>query len=188
MGSLSEEQLHFAWVSIICVDILKLPLKDILTFYIKPNKLQEEIRLHKLNLPLEQQNACNSTNANKYNDFDISLLYTLLRELCSQLKPSFGCWGKTPRLNDQNIADYIERIRLFRNENYGHAKNAKISKTKLNELWNHAETILKKMYTLTKRTKCNSANYPEMLMDVQSQNVTYEDYINYKNMFKGNMN
>lgn len=151
MGSLSEEQLHFAWVSIICVDILKLPLIDILTFYIKPYELQEKIRLHKLNLPLEQQNACNSTNANKYNDFDISLLYTLLRDLCSELKPSIGCWGKTPRTIDQNIADYIERIRLFRNENYGHAKKAEISKSKLNELWNHAETILKRMYTLTKK-------------------------------------
>lgn len=187
MGSLSEEQLHFAWVSIVCVDILKLPLKDILWFYIKPKQLQRKLSLHGLILSSEQQKACCSTDPNKYNDFDISLLYTLLRSLCSQLKPSVGYWGIQPLQNHQNIADNIERIRLFRNGNYGHAKTAKISKSKLNDLWKDAEAILKRMYTFTTNNRCNSANYLQMLMDVRSQTVTYEDYTNYQNIFKGKM-
>lgn len=41
---LSQTQLNFARFSIVSVDIIKLPLKDILNIFVKPNKLDKYIK------------------------------------------------------------------------------------------------------------------------------------------------
>lgn len=182
MESLSQEKLHFAWITILCVDILKIPLKDILNHYVKPKDLQRKTR--GINLSPEQKNACLNATKNNYSDFDITLLYKLIRNLCSQLEITRN-WGNEPRRNDKKVGDDIERIRLFRNRNYGHSINAEIPKNEFDNMWTSAESILQRMYTFTTTIGCNSANYPETLTNVRNPNLTIEEYLAIVDSFTG---
>ncbi|XP_062595975.1 serine/threonine-protein phosphatase 6 regulatory ankyrin repeat subunit C-like [Saccostrea cucullata] len=55
-----------------------------------------------------------------YSDLDISLLYTLLRNLTTLPAHSQG-WGNNPDPTDRSVSANMERIRCIRNKHYGHA-------------------------------------------------------------------
>ncbi|XP_061180646.1 uncharacterized protein LOC133189259 [Saccostrea echinata] len=69
-----------------------------------------------------------------YDEFDISLLYTLLRNICN-ITPHKNGWGNDPDLYDQSLSANIERIRIARNTT---AHSAKLSLTNLEftDIWN----------------------------------------------------
>lgn len=118
--NLSPKQLNFAQISIVCVDILKQCLIDILDIHIKPKDFSQKIHLSqslkggKDKLNSEQRDLCcfSSLGVPDYNKFDVTLLYRLIRNLCTTLKPSKD-WGKEPKTTDLKIGDDIERIRLL---------------------------------------------------------------------------
>lgn len=66
-----------------------------------------------------------------YSEFDITLLYTLLRNLSTFPPPSNG-WGNDPDKNDRSVSANIERIRLERNK-YGHKSDIYLTDTAFNE-------------------------------------------------------
>lgn len=117
---LSNDQQNFECVTIASVDFIKLPLKDILESRIRPVDLFKEINScpallsHKQKLRQDQLNLCflQPPAEPDYRKFDVTLPYTLLRNLCTSLKPTKG-WGTQP--DDIQIGDDIERLRLFRN-------------------------------------------------------------------------
>lgn len=95
----SNEKHNFNCVIIACVDFIKLPLKDILASRIKPVNLYKEIDSCpslKLNgqccLRSDQRKVCfiQPPDLPNYADFDASLLYKLIRNLCPSLKPTQG--------------------------------------------------------------------------------------------------
>lgn len=120
LTTLSPKQLNFARFSILCVDIIKLPLVDILDIFIDPNKLKKNIKEcnslqtgdHKLNQDQRTKCCFNSYTCRypKYNSFDVTLLYKLIRHLCPSLEPT-NKWGNRPTRTDLSIGDDIERIR-----------------------------------------------------------------------------
>lgn len=81
--NLSQKQLNFARFSIVCVDIIKLPLKDILNVYIKPTELDKNIkscpslRTGESKLNPDQQRKCCFIPCSfpDYSKFDVPLLY-----------------------------------------------------------------------------------------------------------------
>ena len=68
------------------------------------------------------------------NDFDITLLTILLRNICGLPKPGTG-WNATPPAGDTSKSADIVRIRIFRNEVYGHTTRAQLDDAKFNTLW-----------------------------------------------------
>lgn len=54
------------------------------------------------------------TNRGSSADLDISIMYTIIRNVC-QVQPPKNGWGKQPNDNDTDISDDIERIRHKRN-------------------------------------------------------------------------
>ena len=68
------------------------------------------------------------------NDFDITLLAILLRNICGLPKPTTG-WKATPPTGDTSKSADIVRIRIFRNEVCGHATRAQLDDAKFNTLW-----------------------------------------------------
>lgn len=66
----------------------------------------------------------------KYTDFDITLLYFLLRNI-SNIPPHAKQWGNEPKPCDRSVSANIERIRLIRNK-YGHCTDFSISDTDFN--------------------------------------------------------
>lgn len=76
-----------------------------------------------------------------YNTFDVTLLYTLIRNLCSLPCPAQG-WGKDPKTTDTQISDDIERLRLFRNNYFAHAKSAEISENDFKNIWSNLKQVI----------------------------------------------
>lgn len=141
---LSNDVRNFQCVAVASVDLIKLPLRDILTSHIKPTDLFQKIKsCSTLNLRQEQLKIC-LAQPTDYNSFDVSLLYTLIRNLCSLPSPTQG-WGKEPNSTDTQISDDIERLRLFRNNYYAHAESARISECLFKDIWRNLKLAIKRI-------------------------------------------
>ena len=110
-------------------------LRDALYYHIKPAVVVSYVlasryfRNHPLNA--HQISVLQSASGKgDYSECDITLIYSLLRNLPSTntaLRPTSG-WGKLPvAAGDTTLGDDIERIREIRNEVYGHVASTAIS-------------------------------------------------------------
>lgn len=179
---LPKVQQNFTCFAIVCVDFLKLPLKDILASKIRPNDLYKKIQScsaltkGKKQLRPEQQNICflPPPDIPDYNKFDVSLLYTLIRNLCPSLRPTQG-WGNEPRETDIKIGDDIERLRLLRNNTYAHAESTCIPDTKFEDTWKKMKSVIQRIKQFTNA----STKYDDELSRIKTgtfQRTTMESY------------
>lgn len=90
----------------------------------------------------EQESLINTGN---YSDFDISLLYVLLRNI-TKIPPHIKKWGKTPKRCDRSVSANIERIRLIRND-LGHISKISISDHTFNTTWQEISDIVRELDT-----------------------------------------
>ena len=67
-------------------------------------------------------------------DFDISLLCKLLREICSLPSPITG-WDTLPYSTNHSLEADLVRIRIYRNEIYGHNYSMEITDADFKKLW-----------------------------------------------------
>ncbi|KAL3887960.1 hypothetical protein ACJMK2_000345, partial [Sinanodonta woodiana] len=79
----------------------------------------------------------------KVEEFDISLLYTIIRNVSSVSAPSNG-WGKPPNDNprDTTLGASVERIRIYRNHITGHSVDGKISQQVFEDYWVKIDEVL----------------------------------------------
>ncbi len=75
-----------------------------------------------------------SRNPPNINDFDITLLSILLRNICGLSRPSLG-WDEMPNVTDHSTQADIVRIKLFRNERFGHIPNTSVSAADFRLFW-----------------------------------------------------
>ncbi|XP_028403492.1 uncharacterized protein LOC114526168 isoform X3 [Dendronephthya gigantea] len=68
------------------------------------------------------------------NNFDISLLTVLLRNICGLSAPATG-WNVMPPVSDTSISANILRVKMFRNEVYGHNPTAVLDDVTFETLW-----------------------------------------------------
>ncbi|XP_052691399.1 uncharacterized protein LOC128169278 [Crassostrea angulata] len=102
-------------------------LRDVLRKEISPSNLETKVRAYiaKTKKPLINQHQETLVYSKDYLKFDVTLLYFLLRNMCS-IKPHSNKWGNNPHHGDKSVSGNIERIRLIRNE-YGHNSERSIS-------------------------------------------------------------
>ena len=67
-------------------------------------------------------------------NFDITLLTILLRNICGLSAPRAG-WNVMPPASDTSISADILRIKLFRNQVYGHIASPQLDDAKFETLW-----------------------------------------------------
>lgn len=179
---LSQKQLNFARYSIVCVDVIKHPLKDILTIFVKPADLDQEIQNckpllkgeNKLN-PDQRKKCCYKTpNSPDYSKFDITLLYKLIRNLCPSLEPKKK-WGSKPTSNDMDVGDDIERIRKLRNTYFAHIELAEISDDEFRDLWSDLKCVIQRCQQYTTYWGYTT-DYKKMLSDLERKTFTYDEY------------
>ncbi|CAB4004338.1 Ankyrin repeat domain-containing 50 [Paramuricea clavata] len=73
----------------------------------------------------------------KSGDYDITLLYILLRNICGLHPPtSTGSWDRLPPLTDPSLEADLARIKYYRNKIYGHITNTKVDDVKFQSYWN----------------------------------------------------
>lgn len=140
----SNEKRNFQCVTLASVELIKLPLIDILESHIKPEDLLKKINSCSTLKLSQQQLKIYGIPPSDYNTFDVTLLYTLIRNLCSLPCPAQG-WGKDPKTTDIQISDDIERLRLFRNNYFAHATSAEISENDFKNIWSDLKQVIKRI-------------------------------------------
>ena len=74
-------------------------------------------------------------------DFDITLLMVLLRNICGLTAPSTG-WDSLPPASDTSVEANIARVKYYRNSVYGHASQASVDNPTFNSLWQDISAAL----------------------------------------------
>ena len=129
----TQEETNFYRVAVIILDISGNVMRDMLASHIPPSSILSMVnnipqKVRNKNLSAQQVYDINmAAMSGSYAGFDPTLCYFLLRSLCPSLKPT-GKWGNSP-INPQAITpgDDIERLRICRNEMYGHVASASLS-------------------------------------------------------------
>lgn len=165
--SLPNKQLNFTKVVIACTNIIKLPLIDILKANINPSQLSSllERKSGTFRLTQGELKQC-SVPLPDYNTFDVTLLYKLIRHNCTSLKPKQG-WGEKPNDDDVTLADDIERIRLFKNEQLAHVDSAEISNMQFELISKDIMLVMRRMDSALQEFECNT-NYEEKITKLLS--------------------
>lgn len=192
--TLSQTQLNFARFSIVCVDIIKLPLNDILNIFVKPNNLEKNIKAcqslltgdHKLYQDQKRKCCYNSKNVPDYSTFDVTLLYKLIRNLCPTLEPT-NKWGNKPKVTNLSVGDDIERIRELRNTYFAHSESAEISNDHFKQLWNDAKSMIQRCQKFTESKGCKP-DYNQKIAALERKALTFAEYISYKERSAGKHN
>lgn len=177
---LSAPQQNFTRLSIISVDLIRLVLEGILRSKIVPADLENAINYCSYlgdNLRPEQKALCCLPSPD-YSTFDVSLLYTLIRNLCPVFKPTKK-WGKPPSNSQFRIGDDIERLRVFRNEVYGHCKSSSVSDTDFKSLWTEVENILLRVQKFM-TSNGNNVDYMKELAEIADKDVGCEDMLKFR--------
>lgn len=131
-----SERTNYARLCRMIVDICTGVLREFLLSRRTPQ--QVAVLAHKCprkTLTKQQWFLINSANTNRCAKFDITLLYTILRN-AEIIPPPKGGWGmqKLPGQTDVAIGDDIERIRIIRNQVCGHKSNTKIDNATYQEI------------------------------------------------------
>lgn len=153
-------------------DVMTFPLRDILDWQINPKDLHRKIQscssLINGNKKLDsnQLRICypSKTTLTDYNDFDVTLLYKLIRNLCPGLKPTQG-WGNKPNVSDSTIGDDIERIRIVRNE-IVHSKSPRISDGEFQSHWSELKLVIGRFQKILSKYGYKT-NYEENLQTIE---------------------
>lgn len=193
-SSPSNDQRNFECVTVASVDFIKLPLKDILESCIQPVDLYKginscpallsgnnKLRQDQLKLCVPQPKAIPD-----YSKFDVTLLYTLIRNLCPSLKPTKG-WGKEPDNTDIEIGDDIERLRLFRNKYHAHADSAANSDTVFKDLWKNLNSVVNRIQKYMHK-KGRNVDYEQELSKIESSKIATEHLESCKFLLEASMN
>ena len=135
----TEEMTNINRVSRLLMDPCTDQLRDLLRSYIPPAKFNTVIQKMKSRLSrrlTEPQRKLILPNSGvysgNYDDFDISLLYILLRNVCGLQAHNKG-WGKIPDSADRSESANIERLRRARNR-CGHSTGG-MSNAEFNQVW-----------------------------------------------------
>jgi hypothetical protein len=79
-----------------------------------------------------------------YNDFDLSLLYILLRNITNIIPHKKG-WANPPDPLDRSESANIDRIREIRNACSGHATRVSLGDTEFQNLWQTLSDIIREL-------------------------------------------
>ena len=79
----------------------------------------------------------------KSNDFDITLIFKLLRTICNLIPPPGPRgWDDLPNGSDHTLVADLVRIKYYRNEIHGHRHSMEISNTEFVRLWKEISEAL----------------------------------------------
>ena len=152
-------------------------LRNCLYYHIKPALIMSYVLTSKYfnKHPLNTHQIAalgNASSKGDYSECDITLVYTLLRNLTatsSTLRPTAG-WGKLP-VATCNMGDDIERIREIRNDIYGHAASTELPDALYNAKMNELKDICSRMDTVHKGLLMSPTprlqTYTQTLIDIQ---------------------
>ena len=188
MTTISKEKVNYVRSCCLFVDVFPEILRYILHYDIRPSRIYSRAQVKSaadraagvrkpFTLGKDQWVLLQNAATNGYSEFDLSLLYTLIRNLAlpSVVPPSNG-WGNEPSLPTEiTIGDDVERMRSLRNNVYGHATSTKIPDNVFQMYWSRAVDICARM-----DAHCGGTKYTYMLNEIERIEFVHQrvsDYI-----------
>ena len=107
-------------------------------------------------------------------DFDISLLTVLLRNICDLRDPVTG-WNKLPPAEDITLEADIARIAFYKNQVNSHAKTASVDNTTFNQYWQDIQDAL---------VRLGGAGYQSAIDDLKKECMDPDFEEHYKELLK----
>ena len=77
-------------------------------------------------------------------NFDITLLFLLLTNICGLSPPASG-WHAKPSPSDNSLEANLARVKFFRNELYGHVTSTGVDATSFSSFWQEISTALRSL-------------------------------------------
>lgn len=151
-----------------CTDVLRAVLKN----QISPTDLKTKVLSYiaTKRTPIITTNQKQLVDSEDYSKFDITLLYFLLRNICT-ITPHFKQSGNSPLVSDRSVSANIERIRLTRNEYYGHYSSFSISKSDFEDKWKYLFQTVKEL----EKHIGTSKDYQEALRELKDCFMDLQD-------------
>lgn len=144
----TSEKTHAARVSRLLVDPCTDLFRDLLRSRVSeiqfPSKLENKKKVLNCILNKVQRDLLYPSLGSflgTYNDFDLSLLYVLLRNV-ADISPHKKGWGKQPDPSDCSVSANIDRVREIRNVYCGHAASVSLSDPEFHKIWQDLTIII----------------------------------------------
>ena len=174
-----EDRTRFFSLSLVIIDELTQILRDLLHNEVPPSQIFKKVtKVNHLTKTLRKDQIAVISDANTrgYKEFDITLLYMLLRNVCHNITPPSQNWGVStmPSPSEVTLGDDIEKIRLIRNNLFGHISEAAISKTEFKKHWSIISGICTRIQTLLNK------DYVKRLQVIEERSIdpdTEEKYL-----------
>ncbi|XP_062566604.1 uncharacterized protein LOC134228924 [Saccostrea cucullata] len=155
-GQNLEGRSRFAKLGMATNDVLNKAYRDILESEIPASDIENKVdllsnkKLKSLNLNANQEDQLKKAKISGYEEFDISLTYKLIRNICSKIsKPTKGKWGEEPAAGEVRVGDDIERIRSIRNRLTAHVSSASTSQTEFDDTWTTMSDVCQRLENFT---------------------------------------
>ena len=103
-------------------------------------------------------------------NFDITLLMLLLRNICGLTAPAAG-WDALPSPTDVNCEDDLARIKYYRNTVHGHAAQASVDDTKFNDYWMNIRDTLVRLGGMDYQAPIDGLQYACMDRDTEERYI-----------------
>lgn len=178
---LDKSSENYIRLSFLITTICSSLLRDILSHHIEPFNLRNELNRYRtklekiMNAAQRYQIYLKDERIPVYaKDFDISLLYLLLRNICNIPKPKSG-WGNRPKKGDYSVSDCIERIRHIRYILHAHIPNGKVDDTCFQNYWDELENSVIE----TEKRLTGGAVYADEISRIKTMKFTCDDAGNY---------
>lgn len=172
---LSKPEQILVFFAKVSTDVIKDVFVDILTHFVQPcdlyGKIQSSRMLQNRMISADQFKLCyiKPPRIPDYNEFDVSLLYLLIRNICPIQMPTQG-WGKMPRTTDITFGDDIERLRCFRNS-FLHGKFTGMPDNELRTIMSNLKHVMVRIQP----RECSRYNYAEELSKIDILQFGRED-------------
>ncbi|XP_061194047.1 uncharacterized protein LOC133202269 [Saccostrea echinata] len=156
---------RFAKLGMATNDVLNEAYRDILKSEVPPSDIENKVNSlsnkERKNLKLnpDQEGLLKRAKNTGYKEFDISLTYKMIRNICSTIqKPTKGKWGQEPAAGEVTVGDDIERIRFIRNRLAAHVSSASTPQTEFDDTWSTMSDICQRLETFTGKKYLDNLN------------------------------
>ena len=162
----TKQTTNYARLCRVLVDVGACALRDCFDSICTPKRLHTVLAANKPKLEsLRSRKIINATQwgklfpaistsvSSKY--FDITLLVTLLRNICGLTPPGGAVtgWDELPDATDLSREADITRVKFFRNTVYGHAEQASVDNATFNKHWKDIRDTLVRLGGVTYEVK-----------------------------------
>ena len=115
----------------------------------------------------------------KSTDFDVTLLFRLLRSICGLTPPTTG-WDTLPVSTDHSLTADLVRIKCYRNSIYGHKQDMEISNEEFEQLWQEVSEALVRLAKSISTEK--ETQWTEAINDFKRDALTEKDNRNVQEL------